>query len=346
MEPLQIPDSLWRYQAMIGTGGIGSGRFFALKGNHTLGREESRAGRFLEGRDYCKLHIVSHYVKTLLGPQFTAVPIGKVGDDEEGQRLLQEMAEVGLDLRYVSLSPGDQTLFSFCFIYPDGSGGNLTTEDSASAKVSAAFIAKAEPEFARFQGRGIALAVPEVPLEARLKLLQLGTKHRFFRVAALTSEEARSALAQEMLSLADLLAVNVDEATAIAGVSAEGGCASVVTAAVQRLRHAHPHLLLSITAGRDGSWCWDGEALVHVPAFRVKPVRTAGAGDAYLAGMVIGRVAGLTMPQAQELASLIAALAVTSPHTINKEIDRESLRAFAAQVQASLCEAVKNLLED
>lgn len=52
------------YQAMIGTGGIGSGVFFALDGDHTLGREESRSGRFLDKRDYCKLHIISHYVKS------------------------------------------------------------------------------------------------------------------------------------------------------------------------------------------------------------------------------------------------------------------------------------------
>ena len=63
-----------RYRAMIGTGGIGMGNFFALKGNHTLGREESRSGRFIERRDYCKLHIVSHYVKTLLGEDLPRCP--------------------------------------------------------------------------------------------------------------------------------------------------------------------------------------------------------------------------------------------------------------------------------
>ena len=50
---------------MIGTGGVGSGSFFALDGNQTLGREESRGGRFLDCQDYCKLHIISHYVKVL-----------------------------------------------------------------------------------------------------------------------------------------------------------------------------------------------------------------------------------------------------------------------------------------
>ncbi|HEX6907174.1 MAG TPA: hypothetical protein VF154_11240, partial [Terriglobales bacterium] len=47
------------YRRLIGIGGIGSGIFFALDGEHTLGREESRLGKLLEVRDYCKLHIIS-----------------------------------------------------------------------------------------------------------------------------------------------------------------------------------------------------------------------------------------------------------------------------------------------
>ena len=73
-----------RYRALIGTGGIGSGNFFALDGNHTLGREESRSGHFLDRRDYCKLHIVSHYVCRLLGGSFSVIPLGMVGADDVG----------------------------------------------------------------------------------------------------------------------------------------------------------------------------------------------------------------------------------------------------------------------
>jgi hypothetical protein len=46
---------------MLGVGGIGSGTFFLLNGEHSLGREESRSGHFIDRRDYCKLHIISHY---------------------------------------------------------------------------------------------------------------------------------------------------------------------------------------------------------------------------------------------------------------------------------------------
>jgi len=188
-----------RYQAMIGTGGIGSGVFFALDGDHTLGREESRSGRFLDKRDYCKLHIISHYVKVLLGPDFQTILVGKVGDDEVGRRLLAEMQDTHLDLRYVSAAPGEQTLFSTCFVYPDGSGGNLTTADSASARVDKAYIAEASSAFRHYQNRGIALAAPEVPLNARQKLLELGRQYGFFSAASLNSAEIQTPVSVQIV---------------------------------------------------------------------------------------------------------------------------------------------------
>jgi sugar/nucleoside kinase (ribokinase family) len=347
--PLQIDISHYRYRALIGVGGIGSGSFFALRGNHSLGREESRGGRFLDRRDYCKLHIASHYVKTLLGPDFRTIPVGQVGDDAVGRRLLDEMESAGLELDYVRRATGAQTLFSFCFVYPDGSGGNLTTDDSACAKVDATFVAGAEPEFARYTSRGVALAAPEVPLEAREKLLKLGTQYGYFRAASFLAEEIDSALEMGMIAQTDLLAINVDEAAAVAGTSLAERSASVseiVEAAVERLREFNPGLLVSITAGKNGSWSWDGEALVHVPAFPAEVVSTAGAGDAHLAGIIAGLVADLTLPQAQELGTLVAAHSVTSPHTIDKRIDRESLRAFAGETGAPLSDPVKDLVRE
>jgi len=344
---LRVDIGACRYQALIGVGGIGSGAFFALNGNHTLGREESRSGRFLDRRDYCKLHIISHYVRTLLGPEFATIPLGKVGDDEAGHRLLAEMRDAGLDVRYVRLSPGDQTLFGFCLIYPDGSGGNLTVDDSACNRVDAGFVAGAEPEFARFEGRGIALAAPEVPLAAREKLFQLATAYRFLRVASFISAEVGPAIEMGLLGQADLVALNVDEAAAVVGAPAEGAApVAIVDAAIGRLCDVNPGMLISITAGKEGSWSWDGASLVHVPAFRTEVVNTAGAGDAHLSGVIAGLVAGLTLAQAQELGTLVAALSLTSPHTIAPEIERRSLQEFATRTRAPICDAVKHLLAE
>ncbi len=334
-----------RYKAMIGTGGIGAGTFFALNGDHTLGREESRSGRFLDRKDYCKLHIIAHYVRTLLGADFAVFPVGKVGDDDLGRRLESEMAEAGLDLRHVRRVPGEQTMNVICFVYPDGSGGNLTLDDSACAKVDSAFIREAEPEFAAFAGQGIGLAAPEVPLAARAALLELATRHRFLRAASFISAEMVAARDAGMLGKVDLLAINIDEAAAIAGVSAEQSPETVVAAAVAALREIQPAMQISITAGRRGSWVWDAQELTHLPAHKVEAASTAGAGDAHFAGLLAGLTAGLPLAEAHELGALAAAVSVTSCHTINKELDRESLKTLADSLPALPCPGVRALLE-
>ena len=93
-----------RYDVVVGTGGIGSGIFLALEGNRTLGREESRPADLLDQRDYCKLHIVCHYVRRLLGPEVAVLPIGKVGRDDAGRAVLEEMRATGLDTALVTTS--------------------------------------------------------------------------------------------------------------------------------------------------------------------------------------------------------------------------------------------------
>ena len=330
-----------RYCALIGTGGIGSGLFFALDGNHTLGREESRSGHFLDRRDYCKLHIVSHYVRRLLGSSFPVIPLGMVGADEVGDRLLGEMAEVGLDLRYVGRAENRATLYALCLIYPDGSGGNVTENDSACAAVDESWIAQSEAEFARYAGAGIALALPEVPLEARQKLLALGTAHGFLRVASFTTAEILE-LDGELVGI-DLLALNLDEAATLAGAPVEGGDPAVIVRAA--LAKLNPDVWLTVTAGARGSWCWDGAVLTHLPVLPVRVEGTAGAGDAHLAGIIVGLAAGLPLIEAHQLGVLTAAVAVQSPHTINFELDRDALRVCAEATNAPLADAVRVLLQ-
>ncbi len=345
-EPLNLDPAARRYDILIGTGGIGTGSFFALNGNHTLGREESRAGRFLDQRDYCKLHIITHYIQVLLGPDFPVVLIGRVGDDAPGRQLMAEMAETGLDTRRVQVCPGEQTMNSICFVYPDGTGGNLTVDDSACSRVSAEDVTAAEEEFARHAGRGAALAAPEVPLEARHRLLELATRYDFLRAASFVSAELDAARRLGMLELIDLLALNQDEAALLCGLPAEDHPPSdLAHAALEVLRRHNPRIWLSITAGRQGSWAWDGEGWAHFPVVPAHAVSTAGAGDAHLGALIAGLTAGLNLRQAQQLAGLTASLSVTSPHTIAPEVARASLLAHARIAGVELDGEVWKLLE-
>src|SRR4051812_24043493 len=88
-----------KYDHIVGTGGIGSGMFFLMKGNHTLGRNESRMATLLPCKDFCKQHIILHYIAVLLGAKtgnFFVFPIGKVGNDGVGKELVEMMGNVGM----------------------------------------------------------------------------------------------------------------------------------------------------------------------------------------------------------------------------------------------------------
>ncbi|GIH16164.1 PfkB family carbohydrate kinase [Rugosimonospora africana] len=404
------------YEVVVGTGGIGSGMFLALTGNRTLGREESRAATLLDQRDYCKLHIVCHYVRRLLGPAVRVVPVGKVGDDAPGRDAMAAMRAEGMDMSLVAMAPRP-TLFSVCFQYPNGDGGNITTAGSASDCVEPADIARAAPVLDAHRGRAIALALPEVPVAARAALLDLATAAEAFRVATFVSQEWEQVLRDGLLGRVDLLALNLDEATALlesgpdgaagtvsagsvsagavsagtvsagavsAGRAAEagavgagsgagglgglggpgdgglgaagadgglaaagglgaagadgglgaagglGGPGAVVEAVVRRLAATNPAMSLVVTAGRQGSWAWDGRNLSHTPALPVESVAgTAGAGDAHLAGLVVATAHGVPLAAANRYATVVSGVSVTSRHTIDPDLTAARVRDAA-----------------
>lgn len=336
-----------RFTGVVGTGGIGSGRFFVLNGNHTLGREESRGGHFLEIRDYCKQHIILYYIKKLMGPEFSVIPIGKLGDDEQGHLLYDEMTSDGFIMKRIEKVPSAATLFSFCFFYPDGSGGNLTTDNSASSLVNSETIEKAESDIQLQGPGGIVMAAPEVPLEARIRLIELGKKYGAFRAASFTSGEIDYVLKSNIIKSIDLLSMNIDEAEAAAGIkSGKESAENIVSESVRRLNELNGSLKIAITSGKDGSWCWDGESLNNFPAARVNAVSTAGAGDAFLAGLLCGFSLGFDMFAAQQLATLIAGFSINSPHTINRDINRHSLNHFIGLSGLNVSLSIQNLLSE
>jgi sugar/nucleoside kinase (ribokinase family) len=329
---LDLSSAVLRFRGLVGTGGIGHGSFFLLEGNETFGREESRSGRFLDRRDYCKLHIICHYVKALLGERIDVYPIGRVGDDADGSRLCREMTSVGFDMRFVKTAPGWPTLYSFCLVYPDGSGGNLTTRDSASGMVDERAIIDAEPLLAEMGSAGIALAVPEVPLTARRALLERASRSRLFRAASFTRAEMDEVRASGLLSHVDLCAVNLDEAAAAAGIPddkvREEEPSRIALRSAEELARTFPQLQLSITGGKTGSWSWDGCAMAFDPAIRVRVAGTSGAGDAHFAGLLAGLAIDLPLQQAQQLGTIVAAASVTSPHTIHPGMTAELLHSI------------------
>lgn len=88
--------------------------------------------------------------------------------------------------------------------------------------------------------------------------------------------------------------------------------------------------LVAVTMDSRGSLLHTAEESVLVPAYRVTPVDTTGAGDMYAAGLLYGLTHGLSLQKTGELASYVAARVVGQLGPRLDTIDAEELKAVLA----------------
>jgi len=317
-----------KFTQVIGTGGIGGGILFELEGNRALSRNETRLASLSPAKDYCKLHIILHYIARILVPEAAVHAIGAVGSDRPGAELTEMMKQAGIGTAFVRCIPDKPTMYAVCLQYPDKSVCNITTAGSASSLVSegdveAAFAGLSKP----VDGETAAIAVPEVPLGARLALLRRAKAAGAFCVASFLSDEAQAFVDEGGLQVTDLLVLNEDEAAAFCG-EVEKEPSRLAWRCYEKLRLARGEALLAVTFGALGSYACREGTIRYLPAQPVKAVATGGAGDAYLAGIVCGLALGLPfLPEsgasAAGLGSRLAAESVKVMDTIAGHIDRE-----------------------
>jgi ribokinase len=339
-----------QYSRLVGVGGIGSGIFFALDGNHDLGRNESRAARLIEVRDYCKLHIISHYLAVLLNDrdvEFQVVPVAKVGNDSTGARLIDELKSAGVITNHITIAEGAPTLSSVCYQYPDGSGGNITANNSAASMLTPANVNDVAELLAESSSQCIALALPEVPLDVRHCLLKLATPSHSLRVASFTSTEVLPAKAKRIFECVDLLFLNQDEAATLAESSFDRSePLSILNKCAAILRTIQPRIRIVVTAGREGAFALEHDEWIHRPAYQADVKSTAGAGDALLAGTLVGLISGLplalgprdsrSIESALDFGVLLGSYSTTSPHTIHPNARFDDVLTFAKHAGVEL----------
>ena len=351
------------FTCALGVGGIGVGMIYALQGEHELGRNESRLGELLDSRDYCKLHIVLHYIARLMGSgrepdAFQVSPIGVIGNDAAGHQILTEMSAAGMDTRFVRTHPALRTPFSVCFMYPDGSGGNITSSNSAGGALAVEDLRAAAPYMKAAGTRGVVLCLPEVPLELRRDFLELASDCGNFRACSFALGDMKNARAMGLIGLSDLLALNQEEASALLGDSPGPVLDdSVLAERAAALTVACPRLRIVVSAGRKGAYGFEGGNSQFCPAPVLQPISTAGAGDALLAGVLCTLAAGVpfiapnefgntfssrTLRTALDFGVLNGSFSITSPHTIHPEAVVENLFAFAESHGAHVADSLRS----
>lgn len=334
------------FDKVIGTGGIGSGILFQLDSSEPVGRNESRPAELSDTKDYCKQHIILHYIAKALYPGTDVYAIGKVGRDAEGQRLIGKMKAAHIITDTVGADVLLPTMFSTCIQYADKAVCNVTSSNSASTLVTPEYIRNSLNRIPAIDAATVIMAAPEVSVDARIALLDAGKKGGAYCVASFASEEADRFVAQGGAALTDLLSLNEDEARALVKAAAKNAAAAgqtdvrggpvsaeirkeppdtdkLVAACVRQLHILGSDAALIITLGSRGSVCHDHGRTVCMPALPADVVATGGAGDAYIAGVICGLCTGLPLlplkgesPSAMRLGTLFAKKSVEHKDTI------------------------------
>ena len=95
----------------------------------------------------------------------------------------------------------------------------------------------------------------------------------------------------------DIVFANEEEATAFSQLPAKQAVHTI----------AQQASIAIVKVGAKGSYIKQGDTLLHIPAQKVNPIDTTGAGDVYAAGFLYGYANNLTLNRCAEIGTLCAA---------------------------------------
>lgn len=194
--------------------------------------------------------------------------IGALGNDDAGETMARYLDDRGVGLAHVEHHPL-ATGRAYITVTPDGEN-SITVLPLANSLVTAdtvtAALDREQPTVVATQRES-----PDEAVEAAAAWCRR-TGARFILNASPTAPTS-----DELLATADPLIVNYEEAVAILGLSSADGTSLANVAA--RLVALAPSAV--VTAGSDGAYVADGSGVTRVPATRVTPVDTTGAGDEF-----------------------------------------------------------------
>jgi sugar/nucleoside kinase (ribokinase family) len=229
---------------------------------------------------------------------------GKVGDDPFGDFLLAVLDERGIDRASVVRDPAAPTSATVVLVAPDGEQ-TFIHRLGASAALRAEEFARDELLAARALHVAGALVMPALDGEPTAALLR-DARARGVLTSVDTAFDAsgRWRRIDDVLPYVDLFTANATEARAITGESEPERMAAWLRRAGARE--------VAVKLGSDGCYAAGEGFEGHLHAASVVAVDGTGAGDAFAAGLLYGRLAGWPFEHAARFANAAGALATTT----------------------------------
>ncbi len=221
----------------------------------------------------------------------SAAILGRVGDDEFGDRIRTGLAAEGVDCRGLEVDPGRSSQFAFIAVAGDGKRTIFWHRGSARPLAAE----EVDPLFVRSCR---VLHLDGLHLDSALAAARIARSAGV--VTVLDGGTLREG-AEALLPLIDHLVVSEKFARQLAG------CLQPRDVPARLL--AYGAKAATVTLGEGGSWSQiPGAAAFHQPAFAVSAVDTTGCGDVFHGGYIFGLLRGWDLPRTVRFAAACAAL--------------------------------------
>jgi len=239
--------------------------------------------------------------------------VAKVGSDLFGPATVTNFESLGVDASCVRIAEGISTGVAPIFVDPTGQnrilvikGANetLSPEDVDSA---APLLSKADTILLQF----------EIPLATVYHVIHFAKSKG---IRCIVNPAPALALDFKEVAASNYFVPNESEAEAITGLPVH---------TVEDAKKCADYLLAQglsrvvITLGERGSLLATSQGMELIPAFKVNPIDSTGAGDAFIGSFAVFLAEGLTDKEALTRASLYAALSTTRVGTQKSFPSRE-----------------------
>ena len=265
--------------------------------------------------------------------------IGKVGDDGFGEFVRDAMAAEGIDTSGIAVTDEANTSATMImvdsagertFIHCIGANATMRPEDIEMDLVRSA-------EILHFAGALVMPGFDGEPAASVMKAAQeAGTRTTLDVVWDDTGRWME--LIAPVLPHTDMFLPSFSEAVEITGRDTPEEAAEVLM--------DHGVKTVALKMGEDGCYVRTGEHEVRVPAYQVDVVDGTGSGDAFVAGFLLGTLAGWELEDVARMANAVGALCVTAPgatsglcnfgSTIDFLVEREGERWRELAAEATL----------
>jgi ribokinase len=228
--------------------------------------------------------------------------IGRIGKDPFGNELRENLKRNGVNIDY--LTEDDSNPTGIAFIIVDKNGENsIVVAPGANMALGKEDIQRAIPIISK---AGILLIQLEIPIETVEFSLELAKRYNLMSI--LNPAPARKRIDERIISLADIVTPNRSELQMITGVELKDE-RDIVIAGKKLLGYGIKWVI--VTLGSYGVMAIGEEREIYIPAIKVSPVDTTGAGDVFNGALTVKLSQGEPIDRAIRYAVVCAGISVT-----------------------------------